>query len=228
MTVDVTSSLNLWSQNPASNRGWVFVPSNTQDVIHVSGSAIGNVTRVTVDLEIDTSQQGELIVTLRHGDYTALLLNRIGRTTCSNRSGRLENDLNITLDQEAAEDVHFAPPGAPLTGTFRPDAFCIDLPLCTPDGTGGLCGQPADGDWVISCARRVDRLGHDSTLVSWSITLSDGVNPDETYSSTPGSVVPKQHYGNSWASRIASSENGSVDRRPKLQVTLPRSPPASP
>ncbi|MFP8873997.1 MAG: DNRLRE domain-containing protein, partial [Myxococcota bacterium] len=62
--LDVTSSVAAWSQDPSSNRGWLFMPTHNQDIITVSGSSLANVTEITVDIEITTPQRGEITVGL--------------------------------------------------------------------------------------------------------------------------------------------------------------------
>ncbi len=146
--IDVTASLQAWSSAPASNRGWLFMAVEAQDVITVSGSALGPLTKVTLDLEMTSSQHGELIVWVRRGDYVALLLRSLGREDCDGVGGSLANDVNVTFDDDAAEDIHFSN----AVGTFRPDAFCESRPLCSSGGSNSLCAQSADGQWVLRMA----------------------------------------------------------------------------
>jgi len=199
------------------------MPVGSQDIISPSGSALTNVTNVTVDLVIDTARRGELVVTLRHGDYTSLLVDRLEAACASQYSyqyGSQLADIDVTIDDDAAQDIHMAGVSMePLTGTYRPDAYCFDMPLCTGGGTGGLCGQPADGDWVLTVTDEWG-LTDGTQLVSWAIHLSDGVHSDEVYDSSPALVVPTRHRGTRWTSTIWSSENANIQLRPRLEVTF--------
>ena len=231
--IDVTPSLTAWSQNPDSNRGWLFMPTYNQDIITVTGSALANVTSITVDLEITTPQRGEITVGLRHEDAVAVLINRLGRNDCTSRSGTTSDDLNVTLDPSAAQDIHESSSSAsPLTGTWRPDAYCIsDQPLCTESPAGALCGKPADGDWVLQISDELIGGGSNAVLVSWSIHLSDGLT-SETYTSSPNLIVDKRHYDGlgtgAGKASIYSSEAETTDYRPELSVTFTPAITASP
>jgi len=217
LAIDVTSSVQTWSADPDLNRGWVLMPSGTQDIITPSGSAIANITNVRVDLEITTPRRSEIVVTLRHGAYTSLLVNRLNQP-CTKPKWTKWSDINVTFDDSAAVDIHNAgTPAQPLSGTYKPDAFCYSLPLCTNGGTGGLCGQGADGDWVLSV---YDEYGPtNSVLTSWAIHVGDGVHPEESYVSSPGLTVPTRSDGGRRTSHIWSSESGDILLRPRLEVT---------
>jgi len=45
LVIDVTSSLAAWSQDPASNRGWLFMPTGLQEVIDGVEAAISQSVR---------------------------------------------------------------------------------------------------------------------------------------------------------------------------------------
>ena len=231
--IDVTSSVTAWSEDPQSNRGWLFMPTHNQDIITVTGSALANVTSITVDLEITTPQRGEITVGLRHEDAVAVLINRLGRSACTTRSGTTSDDLHVTLDPSAAQDIHESPSSAsPLTGTWRPDAYCIsDQPLCTEDPAGALCGKPADGDWVLQVSDEFVGSGINAVLVSWSIHLSDGLTT-ETYTSSPSLAIDKRHSDGGVTAvgkaKIYSSEAETTDYRPELSVTFTPAVTASP
>ncbi len=217
--LDVTASLQAWSDAPEANRGWAFLPVGAQDTISIQGSDLDSVTRVSVDLEILTPARGELVVTLRKGSYLAVLLDRIGRSGCTSSSGITSDDLDITLDDAAVADVHDSGPGNGLTGSWRPDASCVDLPLCTDSGTGGLCGGPASGAWVLTVTDEWIGGGSAARLVSWGLTLGDGIHPDESYTSSPQLTIPKRHQGAN-ETRVHSSESPVTQDRPRLTVTF--------
>lgn len=217
VAVDVTASLRAWALDPASNFGWLFVPVAWQDTLRISGSRLSSVRRIKVDLEIDTPQQGELVVTLRHGAYTAVLLNRIGQTPCGASGGSLRDHIRVTLDDLAAQDIHLASPASPLTGAWRPDGTCVSLPLCVDAGAGGLCGQHADGDWVLTVDDEWLPSGS-PLLLRWALSLGDGVQPEERYESSPQKIIPDRSSGFRKTS-IWSSESPLVANRPELAVT---------
>jgi cysteine-rich repeat protein len=220
LAIDVSASLQAWSADPSENKGWVLMPAGAQDIISVSSSLISNATHVAVDIDIASPSRGELVVTLRHGDYTALLINRLNQP-CTIPKASGWSDIQVTIDDAAPTDIHFAGPGTePLSGTYKPDAHCYSLPLCSNGGTEGLCGQSADGDWVISV---YDEHGHGNSptteLSSWAIHLSDGFGVEESYSSTPLLAVPNRGLGGRWTSHIWSSESADLAQRPMLEVT---------
>ena len=231
--IDVTPSVAAWSEDPETNRGWLFMPTFNQDIITVTGSALANVTSITVDLEITTPQRGEITVGLRHENAVAVLINRLNRNDCTARSGTTADDLNVTLDPSAAQDIHessYIP--SPLTGTWRPDAYCIsDQPLCTESPAGALCGKPADGDWVLQVSDEFIGSGSNAVLVSWSIHLSDELTT-ETYTSNPNLLIDKRHTdgggSGSGKAKIYSSEAETTDYRPELSVTFTPAVTASP
>ena len=231
--LDVTSSVAAWSQDPSSNRGWLFMPTHDQDIITVSGSSLANVTEITVDLEITTPQRGEITVNLRHEEAVAVLINRLGRSVCTIRAGVIADDIDVTIDPNAAEDIQASSRyDSPLTGTWRPDALCVpDRPLCGTDGEGGLCGKPADGDWVLHVADEWVGSGDSAVLVSWSIHLSDG-DITETYTSNPNLTVEKRERDGgttrSGKAQIYSSEAETLSYRPELSVTYTPAVAASP
>ena len=217
LAIDVTASLQSWSADPESNRGWVLMPSGTQDIIVASGSTIANISDVRVDLQIDTPRRSEIVVTLRHGNYTALLVNRLNQP-CTRPKWTKWADIDVTLDDSAAVDIHDAGTAVqPLSGTYKPDGACYSLPLCTGGGTGGLCGQSADGDWVLSIYDEYG--GTNAQLTSWAIHVNDGINPQESYVSSPALAIPTRSLGGRWTSHIWSSESADPLRRPMLEVT---------
>lgn len=225
LVLDVTSSVQRWSDDPSRNKGWIFVPVGNQDITTLSGSALANVTNVTVDLRIDAVARSELVVTLRHGDYTALLLNRLDNPCLLDQEKAGGADLDVTLDDGAPEELHYADESAtPLTGTYRPDSACLDMPLCTGGGTAGLCGQPANGDWVLTVTDEWSDTGANAVVQSWTLHLSDGVNPDEHYSSSPAMVIDERGGRPSFNTNIWSSEAPDQTLRPRLEITYRNAP----
>ena len=70
-------------------------------------------------------------ITLSHGSGFSVLLNRVG-STAGNPYGYSDSGLSVTLSDSAANDIHTyrsvvsLAAGAPLTGTWQPDARITD------------------------------------------------------------------------------------------------------
>jgi subtilisin-like proprotein convertase family protein len=218
IVADVTDLVQGWSDDPDSNHGLAFLGLATHSNIRVADSKLDQVKSVKVNLHIKTAKRGEIVATLRHGAHTALLINRLGQKPCNASSGSGSADIDVTLDDTAPSDIHFAGSElTPLTGTYRPDGYCISRPLCTKDGKG-LCGQTGDGDWTLSVHDEWVATPSGATLVSWSIDLSDGVHPDEHYENNHGAKVKYYPSGGAAMGRIYSSEHPNADQRPALTV----------
>lgn len=216
-SVDVTPSLLCWAGDPRLNLGWAFVPTTARDVIHIDDSPQGTISKVKVHLKIKTASRGQIVATLRHGNHTAVLLNHLGRAPCGSHSGQWAPDLDVVLDDAAAVDVHKAPGNvSPLTGTYRPDGVCDPSPLCTPQG-GGLCGETADGDWVLTLNDDWNNVGPPAQLEQWSVELHDG-KTWKTYTSNAAVTIPKRHSGSRDETRVWTSEAPLVQDRPALTV----------
>ncbi len=217
-SVDVTDSVRTWSTNPASNRGWALMPVAAHSIIRVQGSAIQSIKSVRVHLNIKTPRRGEVVATLRHGDYTALLINRPGRIPCNGLIGATGKDFQVIIDQAAKQDIHLSDTKvSPLVGTFRPDESCGASPLCEPGG-GGLCDQPADGDWILQVNDEWVTSGDPATVVDWSIELNDGVHEAERWHHGAGVAVPNRSLGDVYGTKVWSSEAPKSAHRPRLVV----------
>ena len=216
--VNVQPSLATWSKAPENNHGWVLMPTAVASIIHIDKSNIKFVTSVKVHLNIKAVRRGEVVATLRHAGHTAVLLNRVGRNPCWSNSGFLAADFDVTIQEGEFNDIHWSDGKvAPLKGTFKPDAVCVPTPFC-PAMSGGLCGVPADGDWVLTVTDEWVQAGDPVKLVSWSVDLSDTVT-QETYSNTNSVLVPNRNQGGMYATQVWTSEAPVVADRPSLEVS---------
>jgi len=143
------------------------------------GAGAGTVLDVNVVLNIRGTYNGDLYATLTHGSSKAVLLNRVGKPSFS-VIGFGDNGFdNLTLDDEAATDVHYytggAADGPAVTGTYQPDGRDVDPfsgDLASAARTAMLNvfdGASASGDWTLFLA---DASGADlNYLVSWQLNL---------------------------------------------------------
>lgn len=152
------------------------------------------VTDLNITLEISGTGfggfNGDLYVTLQHGDRFAVLLNRPGSRTAM-PVGYSDSGLSITLDDEAAADIHnyrltlsgdnSIPIAGPLTGSWQPDARDVD-PLLSLDSSprsaflSGFDGTSLDGEWSLSISDRSS--GGTQRLESWSINATTIPEPN--------------------------------------------------
>ncbi|HTY88740.1 MAG TPA: hypothetical protein VMB80_14830 [Candidatus Acidoferrum sp.] len=153
----------------------------------------GPVTGVTVSLNIAAGFNGDLYVFVQHNNALAVLLNRVG-VNATNGVGYLDGGFNITLDDAAANDVHFYQNkpyslngNGQLTGTWQPDGRFID-PLSAGSAfvsaTRGnqlsvFDGLDANGTWTLFAADVSP--GGVSILQGWGLAIT--VVPE------PGSAV---------------------------------------
>jgi hypothetical protein len=116
-----------------------------------TGAAAGVVRGVTVTLAILHPHDGDLTVTLRHGQTDVVLFAHI------NDAG---DGLVVKLDDAAATDIAAAAPDSPLTGSYNPqgDAQLSDF-----------AGQSAAGLWTLVVSD--DAAGFTGELFSWTLEL---------------------------------------------------------
>jgi subtilisin-like proprotein convertase family protein len=151
--------------------------SDTQTVTLESDFIIES---IQVDLIISGGWNGDLYAYLVHGDNTAILLNRVGRTS-SNPSGVGSSGMNVSLSDSFASDIHTALPttGTP-SGSFQPDGRFIDplLVLDTDPRNATLAvftGADANGDWTLFIADQSS--GDLSTIESWGLIINTVPEP---------------------------------------------------
>lgn len=142
--------------------------------LNVSGIAAGwsMIRDVNVRLDIGAAPvagnsvwNGDLYAQLTHVDglgntAMSVLLNRVGRGQGGlyDAEGYGPNGFNITLDDQAAQDVHLSgTPGGQLTGAWQADGRLLD-PAAAPGlfpgdprggRLGGFNGMDANGDWYL-------------------------------------------------------------------------------
>ncbi|HVM46535.1 MAG TPA: PEP-CTERM sorting domain-containing protein [Candidatus Acidoferrum sp.] len=143
-----------------------------------------SLSNVTLTLDLKGGYNGDLYAYLEHDGYVAVLLNRVGRTS-ANSLGYSDAGLSITLDDSAANDVHFYQNFSPgyngsgqVVGTWQPDGRAVPPSMVngTEDRTNmlsGFNGQDAGGDWTLFIADL--STGGQSVLQDWSLNL--GVSP---------------------------------------------------
>jgi subtilisin-like proprotein convertase family protein len=146
---------------------------------------IVDITSVTVVLGINGGFNGDFYVYLLHNSGFSVLLNRVGKTA-TNEFGYADSGINATFTAAAVNDVHNYrtvnnPLGAPLTGTWQPDARQSDptVTLDTDARTATLAsfsGLDANGTWVLYVADRSS--GSIGTLANWSLTIEGNAIPE--------------------------------------------------
>jgi len=126
-----------------------------------AASALNSITEVTLDLDINHSWNGDLIVTLTSPEGTAVILvDRPGRTTGA--PGCNENGMQITLDDAAATPIEDCTgengPYPAVTGSYFPNN-----PFSAFDG------EDPNGTWILNIS---DNLGGDSgELIAATINI---------------------------------------------------------
>ena len=128
--------------------------------INVPGNAIVN--DVDIDLTVNHTWTGDLIVTVSHGGTTVTIIDRPGVPLstfgCAN-----DNWNNIILDDEAAAGIE-GQCITNLTGSYFPN-----------NALSAFDGMNAGGNWTISIT---DNAGADvGSLVSWSVHLNEAGGP---------------------------------------------------
>lgn len=168
---------------------------NSQTITGLSGS----ISSIQVSLDIAGTGDGAF-----NGDYYAelvngaggfaVLLNRAG-VSSANSFGYGDNGFNVTLNDTAAQDIHFyqnfsydTNASGQLTGTWQPDGENIS-PLSNPSAfDNALQNQTAmlssfDGDspndtWTLFLADLSQ--GGTGQVVSWSLDITTAPEPSET------------------------------------------------
>lgn len=126
-----------------------------------AASALNSITEVTLDLDINHSWNGDLIVTLTSPEGTAVILvDRPGRTTGA--PGCNENGMQITLDDTSATPIEDCTgengPYPAVVGSYFPNN-----PFSAFDG------ENPNGIWILNIS---DNLGGDSgELIAATINI---------------------------------------------------------
>jgi subtilisin-like proprotein convertase family protein len=179
------------------------IPDGDLDGVQDVRSVVSNISQITsvrVRLNISGDFNGDLYVYLRHNDgnssHICVLLNRPGRTS-TNNYGYSDYGLGVLFDDTAANDIHtyqqvtIPPAGAPLTGTWQPDARFEDPLIVTPDFPRSafldeFAGMSAGGEWTLFLAD-VDE-GGTNFLNSWGIEITGTVAPSITWTN-PAAII---------------------------------------
>ena len=177
------ASINIYTVNNLS----ATIPDNDlngyQNSQLVSGLS-GPITDVNVTLNITGGFNGDLYLFLSHDNTLAVLLNRVG-LSASGGVGYPNTGFDITLDDQAANDVHFYQAflytlngSGHLTGPWQPDGRLID-PLSPgsafPGATRGntlniFNGMDPNGSWSLFAADVSS--GGISTLQGWGLAIA--------------------------------------------------------
>ena len=166
-----------------------------QSSITVSGFS-GTLADVNVTLNLSGGFNGDLYGYISHNSTTAILLNRVGRSSTSSvgyPDSGFGPDISadsFTFDDQAPRDVHayrtfsFTVNGnGQLTGTWQPDGRNID-PLSSgstfdsaarSNPLGLFNGMDANGTWTLFLSDVSS--GGESTLVSWGLQLTPVPEP---------------------------------------------------
>lgn len=150
--------------------------------------------RVTLSLS-GTSEpafNGNLYVTLTHGDGFSVLLNRVGRRSDDSFGYSDNGYANVTFNDAAPSgDVHVyrlaatgshnLPLGGPLTGSWKPDGRTTDPDVvldsdARPALLYSLTNEPPSGQWTLFLADLSS--GGQSQLTSWSLHLNMTPEPN--------------------------------------------------
>ncbi len=153
-------------------------------------AGLGTITDVNVSLTLTGDRlggwNGDVYALLAHDGVFSVLMNRPGRTAIDSFGYSDDGVINLTLDDEAIwGDFHLYQtepgvsliPGAPMSGTWQPDARATDpdLVVDTDLRTNFLSvfdGQQAEGEWWLFV---VDASpGASFTLSEWELVLETG------------------------------------------------------
>lgn len=175
-------------------------------------SSIATLTDVNVSLRLINPSaggafNGDYFVSLSHASGYTVLLNRVGvaaGTALADAFGYADNGFAITLDDQAAADVHQyrlhlagGSLGAgpvdvnfvqPLTGTWQPDGRNSESGVVRNDTPRtarleAFVGLPARGAWTLFVADL--NAGGTATLEQWSLLLTGTPHVEEPPPSPP-------------------------------------------
>ena len=134
------------------------------------------ISKVTVTLNFSGDWNGDLYAYLTNGSGFAVLLNRPGRVVDS-EDGSDTSGMSVTFDDAALLDLHDQIDllGGSVTGNWQPDARNVNpLGVVTGDLRSAFLasfnGQSATAPLTLFVADVA--AGSDSTLDSWSMTVS--------------------------------------------------------
>ena len=156
---EIGSNSRLTLHEAASGLPALIPDSNPNGVSRsLDISEPGAILDVGLDLRIQHTWNGDLVVKLTHGDTTATLIERPGSE--STPYGFDDDGFDVTIDDSAGMCIEtFDGQGATVTGVFAP----------FPDALGLFNGMDPAGTWTINVS---DHLTHDTgSLLGWTLRL---------------------------------------------------------
>ena len=128
-------------------------PAGVSTTITVTDT--GAVQDMNVDLNIEHTWVGDLIVTLTSpANTTVTLIDRMG--VPASTFGCSNNDLLVTLDDEAGAPIEDECTGSPITGSFIPN-----------EALSAFDGEEVNGDWILTIS---DNAGGDTGMLNaWTL-----------------------------------------------------------
>jgi len=187
------------------------LPTSVTSTIPVAGIPAGRiVTGALVNLTITYPYTGDLVLTLIAPDGTRVVLANERPSQFAGNGDSASGFINTTFDDAASTPIGSAP-GAPYTGSFRPESSFANL-----------IGRQPNGNWSLE----IDNLfpTNDNSvgnLVNWSLTLKTGTT---SQTSVPGNPMDQS------ADALAGQPNdffavptptGGSFAAPFVQTTLP-------
>jgi subtilisin-like proprotein convertase family protein len=192
----------LASLAPNFNAGHVTIPDNDSNGCSDSRTVVGMpgvIADVNVTLDISGGYNGDIYAWLSHGSGLAVLLNRVGISS-SNAVGYANQGFGsdaqqaqFTLDDQAAQDVHFYQsvedslnPVRMLTGRCQPDGRVIDPGSLAalfelaprPNLLSAFNNLDPNGEWTLYIADLSP--GGESTLNGWGLEITLVPEPAST------------------------------------------------
>ena len=128
-------------------------PAGVSTTITVADT--GSVLDMNVDLDIEHTWVGDLIVTLESPMGTSVtLIDQMG--VPASTFGCSNNDLLVTLDDEAGAPIEDECTGSPITGSFIPN-----------EALSAFDGEEVNGDWILTIS---DNAGGDTGMLNaWTL-----------------------------------------------------------
>lgn len=223
-STEVYALTNLYKLVPDGNASGLSVTTNIT-------SNVGNLTRVSVKLNVIGDFNGDLYVYVRHlnafGTNLCMLLNRPGRTA-TNGSGYADSGLNVTFSSASTNgDVHLYQQvqiplaGTPLTGTWPPDGrlanpFSVTETNQRNTSLTNFQGMDGSGEWTIFIADL--ESGGTNMLMNWELELT-GISKPGLVWTNPGDII----YGTPLSStqlNATSSVAGTFVYTPPFETVL--------
>ncbi len=137
-------------------------PSGVSTIINVTDNFIPS--DLNVNLSIDHTYVGDLVITLTHDGNTAVLLDRMGVPVSTFGCG--DDNIDVTVDDAAGSALEDACTGSggPVVGTFTGvDMLSI------------FNSSDVNGDWTLFIS---DNANYDNgTIVEWSIDATEDITP---------------------------------------------------